>query len=400
MNHCFLRAANMNHSYRVQKSGQSGISAIVLAAGMSQRMGSPKQLLRMGQTTLLERTLSNVRQANVDEIILVLGFAADEIQRTISTNGLVTVINPGYKQGMGTSLSAGLAAVNAQAEGAFIVLADQPFVSPATLDRMIEYHKRYRPQIVIPTYKGFRGNPVLLDRAVFAEVMNLRGDIGCRAIFGSHTEGIHKLEVDDAGILLDVDTLQDFHKLQSFPEEGSAAFLLKADIEGHEKHSSSPELVIVGRDAVAVALVRLATVLNFNTTIVDPFLTLAEVPQANRILHRLDFDLLPRSEDRTFVIASRGQFDEEALEQALATDAKYIGLLASRSRREELLRILKIKGIQQERLAHLHAPAGLEIGAETAEEIALSILAEIVAQRKKTRGDRPQATGHSTPKPT
>lgn len=98
----------MNHSDPVQKSGHSGISVLVLAAGMSQRMGSPKQLLRMGETTLLERTLSNIRRANVDEIILVLGFAAEEIQRTISTNGLVTVINHEYQQGMGTSLSAGL----------------------------------------------------------------------------------------------------------------------------------------------------------------------------------------------------------------------------------------------------------------------------------------------------
>ena len=375
----------MNPSDPVQKSGRSGISAIVLAAGMSQRMGSPKQLLRLGETTFLDRTLSNARRANVDEIILVLGFAAEEIQRTISTHGLVIVINAGYQQGMGTSLSAGLAAVNPQAEGAFIVLADQPFVGPATFDSMIQYHKRNRPQIVIPTFKGFRGNPVLLDRTVFAEVMNLRGDIGCRAIFGSHTKGIHKLEVDDAGILLDVDTLQDFHKLQALPEDGSAAFLPKNDVEGGNEHSSSPELVIVGRDVVAVALARLAKVLHFNTTIVDPFLNLAEIPEVSRILHRLDFSLLPRGEDRSFVIASRGQFDEEALEQALATDAKYIGLMASRSRREELMRMLKTKGIPEERLACLHAPAGLEIGAETAEEIALSIMAEIVAERKKAR---------------
>jgi xanthine/CO dehydrogenase XdhC/CoxF family maturation factor len=226
---------------------------------------------------------------------------------------------------------------------------------------------------------------VLLDRSVFAEVMGLRGDVGCRAIFGRHTEGIHKLEVDDAGILLDVDTLQDFHKLQALPEDGSAAFLPKAELEGDEEHSSLPELVIVARDAVAVALVRLAIALNFTTTMVDPFLTLADLPQTSRILHRLDFSLLPRSEDRSFVVASRGQFDEEALEQALATDASYIGLMASRSRREELIQILRTKGLPEERLACLRAPAGLEIGAETAEEIALSIMAEIVAERKKTR---------------
>src|SRR5579864_1386384 len=87
-----------------RKGGLSGISAIVLAAGMSQRMGSPKQLLRLGGSALLEHALTNVRQANVDEVILVLGFAAEEIQKKISTNGFCVVINQNYRQGMGTSL--------------------------------------------------------------------------------------------------------------------------------------------------------------------------------------------------------------------------------------------------------------------------------------------------------
>src|SRR5258707_3101691 len=149
---------------------QSGVSAVVLAAGASRRMGTPKQLLRIGGETILERTLRNVRASNVSEIVLVLGHAADSVEKTIATEGLKVVRNPDYQQGMGTSLRAGLAAVDVDANAALIVLADQPWVDPKTLDRLIACHQERKPQIIVPTYRGFRGNPVLLDRSVFAEV--------------------------------------------------------------------------------------------------------------------------------------------------------------------------------------------------------------------------------------
>jgi xanthine dehydrogenase accessory factor len=134
-----------------------------------------------------------------------------------------------------------------------------------------------------------------------------------------------------------------------------------------------------------MALAQIARILEFGVTIVDPFLSLAEAPQSNRILHRLDFTLLSRNEHRFFVIASRGQFDQEGLEQALASDARYVGLIAGKSRREELMHILKASGLQEQSLARLRAPAGLNIGAETPEEIALSIMAEIVLERNSAK---------------
>lgn len=344
--------------------------------------------MRLGESTLLGHVLANVRQANVQEIILVLGFAAEEIQQTIRTDDLVVVLNPAYEQGMGTSLRLALSAINPQAEGALVILADQPFVRPSTLNCMVEYHSGHRPQITIPLYKGFRGNPVLLDRSVFPELAHLKGDVGCRAIFGSHTENIHKLPVDDAGILLDADTLADFRKLAMMLDfdEGSAGLLPNAEMEERPAPFTAkevPELTIVGRDAVAMALVQFARVLGFRSTLVDPFLTLAEIPEADRIVRRLDFGLLQENETRYIVIASRGQFDEEALEQALGRSPRYIALVASKSRQEELIGILKKKGLGEGMLNCLRSPAGLEIGAETPEEIALSIMAEIVKERRK-----------------
>ena len=109
----------------------------------------------------------------------------------------------------------GSAALDPQVDAALIVLADQPFVRPETLDQLAEQHRRSKAQIVIPSYKGVRGNPVLLDRSVFAEVMALEGDIGCRAIFSSHTERTVKVEVEDEGILLDIDNQEDYERCEA-----------------------------------------------------------------------------------------------------------------------------------------------------------------------------------------
>ena len=198
---------------------KSQVGAIVLAAGRSTRMGEAKQLLRLGESTVLGQTLENVRGAGVDEIVLVLGFSAQTIREQLPISvieGLKIVVNQAYEQGMASSLREGLSALDPQTETTLIVLADQPFIRPETLNRLIEEHRRTNAQIVIPLYKGTRGNPVLLDRSVFPEVMALDGDVGCRAIFGSHLEGIVKVEVADVGILLDIDNKDDYERLQRF----------------------------------------------------------------------------------------------------------------------------------------------------------------------------------------
>lgn len=150
--------------------------------------------------------------------------------------------------------------------------------------------------------------------------------------------------------------------------------------------AAQPELVVVGRDAVVLALVKLARLLGFTTTLVDPFLSLSDVPETSRILHVLDFSRLAEGRDRYIVVASRGQFDEEALEQALRSGAIYVGLLANVKRSQELREGLRRKGISAKRLGQMRAPAGLEIGAKDPEEIALSILAEMVRGRNRSSG--------------
>jgi molybdenum cofactor cytidylyltransferase len=378
----------------MQAREHSSIGAVVLAAGMSSRMGESKQLLRLGGRTVLQQTLENLRGARVDEIILVLGFAAETIAANTAVEGVKVVINPQFADGMGSSLRTGLAALDPVINAALVVLADQPFIRPVTLDQLIDGYLQSGAQIAIPTYRGFRGNPVLLDRSVFAEVMALTGDVACRAIFGSHTDGIVKVPVDDLGVLLDIDNRDDFERLQRFAggEEIPAAAIEAADLAGREISEGAAsmrtdDLILVGTDAVVSALAALGRLLGFRVIIVDPLLTVADVPDSDLVLNTLDFSRLPPGNNQYVVVASRGRFDEEAIEQALRANAAYLGLVANKRRAQEVLRALEAAGVAPDALKVMHAPAGLAIHAESPPEIALSIMAEIVLQKKKVRGE-------------
>jgi molybdenum cofactor cytidylyltransferase len=180
-------------------------------------MGRAKQLLPLGDGTVLEQTITNVRGADVNEIVLVLGASADAICRQLPLSllqGLKVVVNQAYGEGMSTSLRAGISALDQGSEAALFILGDQPFIRSQTMNHVIWAYRRDQAQIVIPTFQGTRGNPVLLGRSVFSEVMALEGDVGCRAIFDKHLEGIAKVEVEDEGILLDIDDPDDYDRLR------------------------------------------------------------------------------------------------------------------------------------------------------------------------------------------
>jgi molybdenum cofactor cytidylyltransferase len=375
--------------------GESRVAAVVLAAGSSSRMGEAKQLLSLGERTLLEQVLRNLSDSTVDEILLVLGSSAETIQQRLldlPVRGHKIVFNPDYAQGMASSLRTGLSAVNAGTNAALIVLADQPLIQPRTFDQIIERYRKSDAQIVIPTYKGFRGNPVLLDGAVFEEVMAIKGDIGCRAIFGNHLNGIVKVETDDIGILLDIDNQDDYERLRNFAQSGQgettlieAATRETRAIPNAGKSVANPEsrdrLIIVGWEPVGAALVRCGQLLDFGVTVVDPLVRGSDLPAGAGLLNTLDFSLLPKMGDKYVVVASRGKFDEEAIEQALGVECEYIGLVANRKRGQEILHRLDRKGESPAKRSPVHVPAGLDIGAKSPEEIALSILAEIVSWR-------------------
>src|SRR5271156_7066844 len=193
------------------------VTAVILAAGASTRMGRAKQLLPLGGTTVLARTIDNVRSAGLVDIVLVLGASAEAIRKQLPQSlleGVNIVINQAYAQGMASSLREGLSALDPQIDAALIILGDQPFLRPQTLHQIIQRYRGSRAKIVVPTYRGERGNPVLLDRSVFSEALVLEGDVGCRAIFVNHLEDMSKVEVEDVGVLLDVDDPAGYERLK------------------------------------------------------------------------------------------------------------------------------------------------------------------------------------------
>jgi molybdenum cofactor cytidylyltransferase len=181
-------------------------------------MGQAKQLLPLGGSTILAQTIANVLSSQVEETILVLGSSAPDIQRQLPQallEQVKIVINRAFEQGMASSLQQGLSAVDQRSHAALIILGDQPFVRPGTLEEIMDHSRRSGRKIAIPVYQGQRGNPVLLDRSLFAEAMALKGDVGCRAIFARHLEEIVNVEVEDRGVLMDIDDPDDYQRLNT-----------------------------------------------------------------------------------------------------------------------------------------------------------------------------------------
>jgi len=339
---------------------------------MSTRMGGIKLLMPFGESTLFETVIAAVRRSTVSEVVVVLGASAEEVRRKISFAQIKVVMNENFRDGMGTSLRCGVA--HASGDAALVVLADQPLLKTETIDHLIHEYREKTPQIAIPVYRGFRGNPVLLDRSVFPEILELSGDIGCRAIFGGHAQNILKVPVDDVGVLLDIDSPLDLEKLR----DRAAHSIESADLSGREI-GEGPQLVIVGAERTGKTLAALGRLMNFSVTIIDPFLNAQEAPGVDRILDSLDFSQI--SPDSFVVIATGGRFDEEAVEQALSVGARYIALVANKRRAREVLNRVRA---DPNKLSMVRAKAGIDIGAEGPEEIALSIMAEIIAERHRT----------------
>jgi len=151
-----------------------------------------------------------------------------------------------------------------------------------------------------------------------------------------------------------------------------------------EPHLPRPQLIVVGHLPIAEALVALGKGLGYSVSVLGLDATPSRFPQADLVLDRLDFSQVRLTPQTFIVVATHGNYDEEALAWALQTEAAYVALVASRKRAESVIAYLRDAGLSDARLARLKYPAGLDIGAQTPEEIALSILAEIIQQRPRT----------------
>jgi molybdenum cofactor cytidylyltransferase len=198
------------------------ISAIILAAGESKRMGRTKQLLDVGGKPLLQHILEPIRQTGVDEVILVLGHEAEQIQKKIPIPGIKVVLNPDYREGMITSIRQGLQALDPRSEAFFIVLGDQPGIEPGVYRHLIQEFRNRFPEktIFLPAYKGRRGHPALFSVKHRQEASRIEGDRGFREVLEMVPQEVFLVELESESIVHDLDTPEQYQNFMGKkPEE-------------------------------------------------------------------------------------------------------------------------------------------------------------------------------------
>lgn len=197
---------------RVRDTAPGGVSAILLAAGLSRRFGKPKQLAELEGAALVRRALSTLESSPVDEVIVVAGHRANEVIGALEGSTVKVVFNERYRTGLASSITAGLAAIDPGSGAALICLADQPLVKSALIRRIVSRYRRTGSDVVASCSGGLVSPPVLFSRRVFGELERLRGDRGAKEVIEGHP-GFEKVQVAP-GILFDVDTQEDLERAE------------------------------------------------------------------------------------------------------------------------------------------------------------------------------------------
>jgi molybdenum cofactor cytidylyltransferase len=249
------------------------LAALILAAGYSSRMGRFKALLPMGGTSTIERIVTTFRQAGISRVGTIIGHEATQLEPLLHRLDVAAIHNPNYSSGMYSSVQAGLAALPANVEACFLLPVDIPLVRPASIATLAARYAKERPAVVYPLFSGQRGHPPLIARSLFGEILAGDGEGGLRALLQRHQSSAAEVEVIDEGILLDMDTPEDYgllanlaqHRHLPTPAECEAILALQAAGEPLRRH---------GRAVAAVART-LATRLAARGVTIDRNLVLA-----------------------------------------------------------------------------------------------------------------------------
>jgi molybdenum cofactor cytidylyltransferase len=190
----------------------SDTSIIILAAGSSSRLGLPKQLLTLKNKSLLRLIAEKALEVQPREVIAVLGFESDRMQRELDDLPIRIVLNNEWREGVGSSVRAGIKAVDSQSEGALIALCDQPRVTSELLNQLIDSCSHQKP-IAATEYTQALGVPACFDRSVFPELLLLQGDAGAKQLIAEDRARVAVHPFPHAS--LDIDTLEDYRNERS-----------------------------------------------------------------------------------------------------------------------------------------------------------------------------------------
>ena len=186
------------------------ISGILLGAGESKRMGVNKLLLPWRRKTVLEHCFETLHQSKVKEVVIVLNIRNKEIVNLFQGLKVKIIVNPYSKRGMSTSIRKGLEAIHPRCDGILIALGDQPFLKTRTINALIRAFDQGKEGIIIPSFQGRHGHPVIFHRRYRRELLNLKGDVGGRSIIERHPGDIRVVPIKSVGVVKDIDTWQDY----------------------------------------------------------------------------------------------------------------------------------------------------------------------------------------------
>jgi molybdenum cofactor cytidylyltransferase len=195
------------------------IVGIILSAGESKRMGTPKQLLPWGKTIILQRIVDMASASRLEMILLILGYRADEIASRISLSPLSRIlVNQDFKEGMSSSVKCGITNAPPDAEAFMILLGDQPFIDTQVINTLIDAYHTGGQGITIPVHNGRRGHPVIFDARYREELLAI-SDQGAREVVNRHATDIFEVHMDSPNILSDLDTPHDYQEAKKQTEE-------------------------------------------------------------------------------------------------------------------------------------------------------------------------------------
>jgi molybdenum cofactor cytidylyltransferase len=199
------------------------LAAVILAAGGSSRMGQPKQLLKFRGTSLLRRAIETAQAVPADQVIVVLGSAADQLLPECQATNATVVLNDQWQEGVSTSLRGGLAAVASEARGVFIYPADMPLVTPEALRELAHRQQVSGRPAAMTEAGGVRGVPVFITRSLFPALMIQEGDVGGAQYLRGHPEAVEAVHFDDPDLVRDVDRPEDYARLLELDPDAELA---------------------------------------------------------------------------------------------------------------------------------------------------------------------------------
>ena len=194
------------------------ISAVILAAGESRRMGKQnKLLLPIGGEALLVKLVASVCASDVGQVLVVIGHEAEKIRRKLNEFPLNFVYNPNFSEGMTTSIKYGVKVVSHECDGLLICLGDMPFINTSEINKLIHAYVKNRIKgeglIVVPVFKRQRGNPVLFSIEFRNDILEHKKESGCKEVIMKNSDSVMEIEMDDEKMLLDVDTMEDYQSV-------------------------------------------------------------------------------------------------------------------------------------------------------------------------------------------